>query len=268
MPNRVDRKVIVPYSRPDRAALPDPEIKSPTQNPVPVPRVWRGIPRDQRIQHRRHVMLEAGLEVFGTVGARKATVAAVCRHAELTQRYFYESFPSLRSLLAEVFTHVTELQHQRIIQASRDARAGGETQRQSMRAGLEVYFRSLQEDPRLARLQLLEVLGGGDEVTVGCHRAAIRRAADHILRGWEQASGSAVPQLLAIGLIGAAVEIATMWFLADFADPLETVVGSAYVIFDAVIPAERAASPQRATRQPSSSPVKGRPDQWAVSARR
>ncbi len=200
------------------------------------PRVWRGIPRAERVQERRARLLEAGLEVFGTVGFREATVGSICAQAHLTQRYFYESFPSLKSLLADVFTVNTTLQHERMATAALQARAGGGTLSDAARAALEVFFSGLQQDPRLARVQLLEILGS-DAHTDRCYQSSIRRAADLVLIVSEmrEVSKPAVPRLLALGLIGAVVEIAVMWLLADFADPLDAVVGSALVIFDAVI---------------------------------
>lgn len=203
------------------------------------PRVWRGVPRAERVQERRARLLEAGLEVFGTVGVREATVGAVCAEAHLTQRYFYESFRSMSVLLAEVFTWVTERQHQRMAEASMTARRDGGTLSDAAHAALLVYFSGLQADPRVARVQLLEILGC-DGPTDRCYQAAIRRAADLVLfvGGTRAVPRPAVPRLLALGLIGAVIEIAVMWVLADFADPIEAVVASALVIYDAVITAD------------------------------
>ncbi len=202
-------------------------------------RVWRGVPRDERVQERRARLLEAGLEVFGTVGARHATVSAVCQAAGLTQRYFYESFPTLRNLLAEVFQQVTGHQHEQMAAAALVARERGGDLHDAAREALVVYFRGLQDDPRVARVQLLEILGG-DGHTDRSYQQAIRHAADLVLvvSDLRAVSRPAVPRLLALGLIGAVIEIATMWLLADFADPIDAVVGSTLVIFDAVIIAE------------------------------
>ncbi|HEU0101336.1 MAG TPA: TetR family transcriptional regulator [Mycobacteriales bacterium] len=189
-------------------------------------------------------LIEAGLQVFGTVGVREATVGAVCAEAHLTQRYFYESFRNLQVLLAEVFTVVTERQHRQMAAAATGARRDGGSLTDAAHAALRVYFSGLQADPRIARLQLLEMLGS-DEPTDRCYQAAIRRAADLVLfvGDMREVQRPAVPRLLALGLIGAVVEIALMWLLADFADPLEAVVASALVIYDAVISAESTSPP-------------------------
>lgn len=208
------------------------------------PRVWRGIPRAERVQERRVRLLEAGLEVFGTVGVRHATVGAICQQAHLTQRYFYESFPNLKSLLSAVFTELTDQQLERMATAATSVRLTGGGPTEATRAALTSYFSDLQGDRRVARIQLLEILGC-DEGADRCYQMAIRRAADLVLHTAEirEVSRPAVPRLLALGMIGAVVEIATMWLLADFADPLDAVVGSALMIFEAVITAERAVDP-------------------------
>lgn len=212
-------------------------------------RVWRGIPRLARVQERRERLLAAGLEVFGTVGVRGATVGAICQEAHLTQRYFYESFPSLRTLLVAVFTEATERQHAEMAAAAMSARTSTGSRTEAARAALVVYFTALQADPRVARVQLLEILGS-DEGADRSYQAALRRAGDLVLYVGQmrEVARPAIPRLLALGLIGAVVEIATIWLLSDFTDPLEAVVGSALAIFDAVIQAELTPDPARAAR--------------------
>jgi len=220
----------------DRSPVPEPRRNAGEVLPQSEPRVWRGIPRVERVQERRSRLIEAGLEVFGTVGLRETTVGTICAQAHLTQRYFYESFPNLKALLAEVFTVVTERQHQDMATSALDARREGGDLIAAAQAALMAYFSSLQADRRVARVQLLEILGC-DDGTDRCYQAAIRRAADLVLvvSDIREVAAPAVPRLLALGLIGAVIEIALMWFLADFADPLAAVVGSALVIFQSVI---------------------------------
>lgn len=205
----------------------------------PQPRVWRGIPRAERVQERRGKLIEAGLEVFGTVGVRGATVGLICQQSHLTQRYFYESFPNLKALLIAVFTEVTERQHAEMARAALAARERGDGLSEAARAALTVYYQGLLADRRVARVQLVEILGG-DEGTDRSYSSSVRRAADLVLLVGDirEVGTPAVPRLIALGLIGAAVEIATMWMLSDFADPLESVVASAMVLYDAVIQTE------------------------------
>jgi len=57
---------------------------------------------------RRERLIDAGLDVIGTVGWANTTVRDVCRGAGLTERYFYESFPDRDALLPAVFQHVAD----------------------------------------------------------------------------------------------------------------------------------------------------------------
>ena len=57
---------------------------------------------------RRARFIEAGIEVFGQQGLRGATVRGVCAAAGLTDRYFYESFPSLEALLQAVYQQLSD----------------------------------------------------------------------------------------------------------------------------------------------------------------
>ena len=76
---------------------------------VPAPaRSYGGLAMEERVAARRARFVEAGVELFGTQGFRGATVRGICAAAGLTDRYFYESFASLESLLAAVYGSLTE----------------------------------------------------------------------------------------------------------------------------------------------------------------
>ena len=49
-------------------------------------RQYRGRSSEERAAERRARLLEAGLQVFGTVGGDKATMTAICAEAKLTER--------------------------------------------------------------------------------------------------------------------------------------------------------------------------------------
>jgi AcrR family transcriptional regulator len=67
-----------------------------------VQRRWRGREPADRVADRRAQLIEAGLELMGTAGARGVSMRGVCRQAGLTERYFYESFGHVDELLVEV----------------------------------------------------------------------------------------------------------------------------------------------------------------------
>jgi len=63
-------------------------------------RTYGGLSETERVNERRERFLEAGLEVFGSLGMRGATVRKLCKEASLTERYFYESFTDTDALYA------------------------------------------------------------------------------------------------------------------------------------------------------------------------
>ncbi|MEU2254813.1 helix-turn-helix domain-containing protein [Nocardia xishanensis] len=66
-------------------------------------KVWRGQTLTDRARQRRAQLLRTGFELLGTVGAAGVTVRAVCRHAGLSPRYFYESFTGTDELTVAVY---------------------------------------------------------------------------------------------------------------------------------------------------------------------
>lgn len=76
-----------------------------TSNPSKksTPRTYAGLSEAERTVERRERFLEAGLQVFGTVGIKGATVRNLCKAAGLTERYFYESFADTDALFCAVY---------------------------------------------------------------------------------------------------------------------------------------------------------------------
>ena len=71
-------------------------------------RVYGGENQEERRARRRQQFLDAGLQVFGTLGYRAATVRSLCKQAGLTDRYFYESFDTTEDLLVGVYRQQCE----------------------------------------------------------------------------------------------------------------------------------------------------------------
>ena len=70
-------------------------------------RHYGGHSTEERRLARRERLIEAAIRVYGKVGYRNATVKAVCEAAELTERYFYESFANSEALLIAAFDAVS-----------------------------------------------------------------------------------------------------------------------------------------------------------------
>ena len=71
-------------------------------------RSWAGVGIEERRRVRRERLLTAGTDLIGAPGGAIANVRAVCRAAELTERYFYESFTDRDTFVLEVYAHVAK----------------------------------------------------------------------------------------------------------------------------------------------------------------
>src|SRR6202022_2234460 len=116
-------------------------------------RQYGGHSAEERRLARRQRLIEAAIHVYGEVGYRNATVKAVCEAAELTERYFYESFESSEALLMAAFDPVSH----RLIDCLDRIRAdnpGSADER--CHAVLRTYFQALKDDPGSARLFVVD----------------------------------------------------------------------------------------------------------------
>jgi AcrR family transcriptional regulator len=110
----------------------------------------------ERQARRRRQFLAAGLEVFGTVGYRSATVRHICREAGLTDRYFYEAFSNLEDLLIAVYDESTDRLFDSVVSA---VRSPGLSIPEMASIGMNALLALVESDARLARVVWFEVLG-------------------------------------------------------------------------------------------------------------
>lgn len=120
-------------------------------------RIYGGENLEERRTRRRQQFLDAGLQVFGTLGYRAATVRTLCKQAELTDRYFYESFDTTEDLLMGVYRREVQALEQCVVQALASVGEGGEFL-SAIEAGLDAVF-SHVSDARVARVIWIEVMG-------------------------------------------------------------------------------------------------------------
>ena len=216
--------------------MPDQSPASPSESsatPRPAAaRAYRGVSEERRRAARRLRLLEAGLEIIGTQGYAAATLRAVCTGAELTERYFYESFANREALLVGVHRWVVDQLRADLAagfgrsDASADDRA---------RAGLAVFFEMLRADPRKARVLLFEMLGVSAELD-----RIYQQTAGEFLRFVMAAFRPLMPAerlaradegMVFAGLVGAVLHIAIRWHLTRYETPLPTVLESCMVLF-------------------------------------
>ncbi|MED5811299.1 TetR family transcriptional regulator [Mycolicibacterium sp. 050232] len=115
-------------------------------------RPYRGQAADARSADRRARLLQAAVDLVGTKGVSAMTMRAVCREAELSQKFFYESFTDTDDLLYAVYRSTFE-HTRRIISAADDPAADLPAR---ARAGVRAAAQLVTDDPRICRILLVE----------------------------------------------------------------------------------------------------------------
>jgi AcrR family transcriptional regulator len=208
---------------------------APEQQPQtgPPPRRYGGVSGEQRRAARRARLLEAGLELIGTLGWEQTTMTAVCGKARLTERYFYESFRNREDLLLAVLDAVAEQIRLAIVDALRAQRADPEA---AVRAAVEAFVDALTEDPRRARLTMVEAVAAPP---LRRRRSELMREFATLIVAQNQrlygASALEGPQaeISAILYVGGVAELFTAWLSGDLAASRAQVVDAAVGLFAA-----------------------------------
>lgn len=175
--------------------------------PPPEKRRYSGQSFEDRQAERRARLIQAALEVAGRTGLEGASVAAICAEADLTARYFYESFPSREAIFVEAY----RLAQDRLL-GFMSASPG----RDSAKSALTAFFTALQEHPHAARVFLVDLDDHGLAMKVASHEGGKKLA---------KAFGvKAKHPLQLAGIVGGIVDIAKRWIESEFEEPVETVV--------------------------------------------
>ena len=199
-------------------------------------RPYGGLAMEERVAARRARFIEAGVELFGTQGFRGATVRGVCAAAGLTDRYFYESFPTLEALLAAVYHSLKDGFATRLTQesfTSEDWRGDAAAIERQVTAAYELWFDTVR-DPRVARILLVEILGVSPEMDALYEESARAMAAltiaplsaTHPMLKLSKARR----ELLGRALVGAALQVAKMWMTGGYRLPRRDVVRTCVLV--------------------------------------
>jgi AcrR family transcriptional regulator len=224
-------------------ALHGPPRKTAIRRPV------RGQSPEKRQQERRERLIAAGIEMFGTQGYHAVRVRDVCRAARLTERYFYESFRNLEALFLAVYEHGVERIRVRVMAALERAPTSRE---EVTRHALRAYLETLQSEPRLARILLIDVLTVGEDVAQQSRLAtqSFAYVVKELTLRFEPsfAESQLDPLLVANGLIGATVYMVMQWAFEGFKEPLEHVLEHCAIFYDALALYARREESERARR--------------------
>lgn len=104
---------------------------------------WSGVPLEDRQALRRDDLIAAGVHLLGAESGPAVTVRAVCRQAELTERYFYESFADRDEFVRAVYDDVCSRAMSALMSAS------------TPREAVERFVALMVDDPVRGRVLLL-----------------------------------------------------------------------------------------------------------------
>jgi AcrR family transcriptional regulator len=173
--------------------------------------------------------------VFGTRGFHEGGVRELCAEAKLTERYFYESFENRESLFLAVYDDAVLRVRTAIARAIAESESGAQG---LARAGLSAFLKMLRDDPRLARVLLIDVLaigeGAGARSLVATQSFAelVATVTSGIHPNLEREKRDA--KLIANGLVGSTLFIAVQWARGGFREPLSRVLDHAALFYEAV----------------------------------
>jgi AcrR family transcriptional regulator len=210
---------------------------------VETSRRYRGVTPAERQAERRERLMEAGLELFGTIGYARTSVRAVAAAAAVNSRYFYESFGSREDLLYCVYQRIVT----DIFTKASQAAAGETTIEAQARATVRAAWTAVTEDRRKARIVALEMVGVSDRLERlrrETRQALAQLTADNAL----SIAGSGVrlrldPVLTARFLIGGVVEVLLEWINGDLDASVDEVVEHFTTLFTAAAYAAVAPDP-------------------------
>lgn len=114
--------------------------------------VYRGQSAEERSAERRARLLEATLEVWGSLDGPPVTMTRICQQAGLTERYFYEQFTGLEAALSAVLESIYE----EILDLT--ARAVEETEggpAERAHAAVAAFVGIFVDDPRKGRAAMI-----------------------------------------------------------------------------------------------------------------
>lgn len=176
-------------------------------------RAYAGMSAEERRTQRRSALLAAALDLIGTNGFARLTVAGLCSAAGLNERYYYESFATLDDVLNAVFDDVAAELATEILAATA---AAPDSARAKARAAIGAAVDVVADDPRKARIAFVE---GLTNESLGKRRfeivdsfATLVGTAGQEFYGPEATlrSGPKV-RFAAIHLVGGILETLTMW---------------------------------------------------------
>lgn len=195
------------------------------------PRTYGGQTADERQSTRRRQLLDAALELLGGSGWSQTTVRGICKQAQLTPRFFYESFEDLDQLAVALFDEIVADATRAVIAAVGEA--GDDLHAQAF-AAIDTGVRELTRDPRRARVVFVEALGSEPLMQ---RRMTTMRALSEVIAGYGRAGYRPPPEAESLvrvtsGLLaGGVAELLIAWLDGSLDVTQEQLVADCAALF-------------------------------------
>lgn len=206
----------------------------PAPDPAPARRRYGGLSAAERDAQRRQRLIDAGLELFGTVGYGSTSIESICLTAGVSTRNFYDHFANGEALLIAVYDRIS----QEALEAIARVLPASGTLEGQVRAALEAFAEVMLRDERKARVNFIEVIGASPAVEAH-RRRVIRQFAEVVgVVAREHLGEGTVParsvDTAALALIGAVQEVLRDWVTGSDRPPLAGILEDLVTIFKAV----------------------------------
>jgi len=199
-------------------------------------RGYRGLSAEELRRQRHERLIAAGTELFGERGYAATPIEAVCSHAKVSTRHFYEQFEGRESILHAVYAALVEHMEE-IVRSSLTESRTPLTQRVADTIEAAVYY--LLDDPRRGRILCIEAVGVS-EVMEKKRRQTTHNLAEIIRRYASlMADNGVLPQrdyhLPAVALVGMFNELIAEWLTEETGLSAMEMAREAKIMFRAMI---------------------------------
>jgi AcrR family transcriptional regulator len=196
-------------------------------------RIYGGRSAEERHAARRTALVDAGFELYGTIGYHAVSIERICSQARLTTRNFYEHFRDREALLRAVYDR-TIAESTATVLAALDA--AGDDPRARAQGAVAAFVHAMLDDPRRARIVCLQVVGLSDDLER--HRRSVLHGFADMLAAEAQRTADAgfIPprrsySVGALALVGGVNELLVDWLHADEPLPLDRLVAEIVQLF-------------------------------------
>lgn len=191
-------------------------------------RPYRGVSAEVRRAERHAKLLAAGLDLLGTVGWEQTTMTAVCAHARLTERYFYEHFSGRDELLLAVVDSVAD--EARATVATALAAAPRDDPAAAARSMISAFVVFITDDPRKGRAAIIES-AAADALRKRRHELLREFAHLLVVRARELFGPDAIrpprDEIHAMLFIGGLAELLTGWLSDEITASRDDIIAAA-----------------------------------------